>query len=72
MIHSKPISDMLEMESKDPIVPPEISAILRDFARNRDNGQVILNLNEGEIRSYKLVRYVRVIDKGSGGSAESA
>lgn len=54
------------------VVPPEITAILRDFAQNKDSGQVILNLNKGEIQSYKTVRHVRVIDKGGPIKGKSA
>lgn len=51
-------------QQEEPLVPPEVEQILRDFAKAGENGQVILNLNRGAIESYKTVRYVRVIDKG--------
>lgn len=49
--------------TEEDLVPLEIEQVLRDFANNRESGQVILNLNRGAIESYKMVRYVRVIDK---------
>lgn len=65
MIHNTAIEKMMRAKVSDP-VPPEVTQILRDFAANGDNGQVILNLNRGAIESYKTVRYVRVIDKEKG------
>lgn len=52
------------------VLPAEVEEILRDFADSSDNGQVILNLNGGQIESYKTVRYVRVIDRKRGGKGQ--
>lgn len=55
----------------DPVVPEEVRDILIDFVQRRENGQVILNLNNGWVESYKVVRYRRVVDRGGANGSES-
>jgi hypothetical protein len=47
----------------DPVAPPEVREELVEFSKTGENGQVILNVSEGFVASYKTIRYIRVIDK---------
>lgn len=56
----------------DPLIPKEVREALSNFALRRENGQIVLNLNDGFVQSYKTVRYVRVVDKKGKDKRQSA
>jgi hypothetical protein len=65
------VTDDPLVRGTDPVVPEEVREILIAFAQQGENGQVILNLNNGWIESYKVVRYLRVVDRERANGSKS-